>query len=56
MNPLQAIVMTLLIFLMASKGNSLPHLVTIANLAHDYQPLDELDYVNYLKMIMARND
>jgi hypothetical protein len=40
----------------AGQGYSPSHAVIIQNLEDDFSPKDELDYVNYLKLILGRED
>lgn len=46
----------LLLILASAKGKSCLHTVTIQNTRTDFTPQSELEYVNYLKIIMGRHD
>ena len=46
----------LLLILAAAKGTNHTHTVTIQNTRTDFAPQNELEYINYLKIIMGRHD
>ena len=46
----------LLLILATSKSKHYQHTVTIQNTRTDFTPQNELEYVNYLKIIMGRHD
>lgn len=46
----------LLLIFVSAKGTWSLHTVTIQNTRTDFTPKDELEYVNYLKIIMGRHD
>lgn len=56
MSKFYSILILLVVAVVNSKGRNLLTRVTIQNLNDNFTPKDELDYVNYLKLILGRHD
>lgn len=56
MKKLSIILLILICLANTSKGWLLTNIVTLQNLNYNFIPENELDYVNYLKIMLGRSD